>query len=189
MRFCYIKNATSSIWGVPSSASQFEVTNCIFCIFVFSYDIINSMADEVLKFEDVIERDGAIIFPNKGSSMLPLIRQGKDLMVIEKLSGKPQLFDAVLFKRANGQYVLHRIMRECDGGYFIIGDSCSEGEFVSEEQIIGRLSAVIRGGKRLDVSDFKCRCYVFLVRCCNPVRKPVLAAARRVHSIAKKLKK
>ena len=147
------------------------------------------MADEVLKFEDVIERDGAIIFPNKGSSMLPLIRQGKDLMVIEKLNGKPQLFDAVLFKRANGQYVLHRIMRECDGGYFIIGDSCSEGEFVSEEQIIGRLSAVIRGGKRLDVSDFKCRCYVFLVRCCNPVRKPVLAAARRVHSITKKLKK
>lgn len=147
------------------------------------------MENEVLKFEDVLNRDGFLIFPNKGGSMLPLIRQGKDLMVIEKISGKPQLFDAVLFRRGNGQYVLHRIMRECDGGYFIIGDSCTEGEFVNESQIIGKLSAVIRGGKRLEVSDLKYKSYVLLIRCCDPFRKPVIAVLSRIHGISKKLKK
>ena len=40
-------------------------------------------------FEDMIRRDGRLIYTNVGDSMLPLIREGKDLLIIEKKSGRP----------------------------------------------------------------------------------------------------
>ena len=35
-------------------------------------------------FEEELEQNGTLVFPNKGTSMMPLLRQNRDLMVIEK---------------------------------------------------------------------------------------------------------
>jgi hypothetical protein len=110
--------------------------------------------NENLHFEDVLKRYGKLVYPNKGVSMMPLLRQGRDLMVIERKDGVPfKKYDAVLFKRPSSRgrddYVLHRILRvNKDGGYWIVGDNCCAGDIVREDQILGTLTAVLRGGRR-----------------------------------------
>ena len=138
---------------------------------------------ETVHFEDVLERYGKLIYPNRGASMLPLLRQGRDLMVIERKGGEPcKKYDAVLFKRPSARgpddYVLHRILRiNKDGSYWIVGDNCCTGDIVREPQILGTLTAVLRGGKKsVSVSDPLYRVYVALWCGCYPVRFAVIRA-------------
>ena len=35
-------------------------------------------------FEEILARDGRLFYTNIGDSMMPLIKQGRDLLVIEK---------------------------------------------------------------------------------------------------------
>ena len=109
--------------------------------------------EEKVRFEDVLERDGRLVYTNRGVSMLPLLRQGKDVMIIDKLGPEGcRLYDAVLFKRDNGQYVLHRVMKIRDRQYWILGDNCVNGEWVREEQLLGVLRGVVRGGRKRTLS-------------------------------------
>ena len=95
-------------------------------------------------FEEELEQNGTLVFPNKGTSMMPLLRQNRDLMVIEK-RGPERLrkYDAVLYKRGEN-YVMHRILQVRDRDYWIVGDHCRVGESVREEQILGVLKQVVR---------------------------------------------
>ena len=83
-----------------------------------------------------LEQDGVIVHTNKGTSMMPLLRENRDLMVIRKRgAGRFHKYDAVLFRRENGEYVLHRILRVNPDSYWIVGDNCASGEIVGEEQV------------------------------------------------------
>lgn len=127
--------------------------------------------NNTVTFEQELDRHGTIVFTNVGVSMMPLLRQGRDLMVIQKRpSERLKKLDAVLFKRPNGQYILHRIIRVLPDGYFIVGDNCIGGEYVGEEQVLGVLTEVVReGGKRIDMEkDRRYRLYVHLW--CAPYR-------------------
>lgn len=136
--------------------------------------------NETSRFEDVLDRFGQLVYPNTGVSMLPLLREGRDLMVIDRKSGEAcKKYDAVLFKRpgavGRGAYVLHRILRvNPDGSYWIVGDNCCSGETVREEQIRGVLSAVIRGGRRIPVTNPGYRLYVTLWCRFYPLRFAVI---------------
>ena len=141
-----------------------------------------SKESETLRFEDVLDRMGQLVYPNKGVSMMPLLRQGRDLMVVDKKGPSAcRQYDAVLFKRptASGPdaYVLHRILRvNEDGTYWIVGDNCCTGDTVREEQILGILSAVIRDGKTIPVTNWAYRAYVALWCGCYPLRFAVIRA-------------
>ena len=62
--------------------------------------------------ERELKENGRLIYSNRGVSMYPLIRQGKDLVVIEPVSGRLKKYDVPLYKRSNDShvYVLHRII-------------------------------------------------------------------------------
>lgn len=129
-------------------------------------------------FERELETHGSIIFTNRGVSMLPLLRQDRDVMVIDKRGeGRCRKYDAVLFKRDNGQYILHRILKLLDGGYFIVGDNCTDGEFVREEQVLGVLRQVRRDGKTIQVTDPG---YRFYVRVLRPIHRALIRPRRFV---------
>lgn len=133
-------------------------------------------------FEEELDTHGSIIFTNRGRSMLPLLRQNRDVMVIDR-RGPDRLkkYDAVLFKRDTGQYILHRILRLEDGGYYIAGDNNVSGEFVREDQILGVLRSVRRGDRTINVTDFGYRCYVRLFR---PVHRALIRPRQFVYRIA-----
>ena len=117
-------------------------------------------------FEEELEQNGKLVYTNVGVSMLPLLREGRDVMLIEKTDVLRPL-DAVLFKRegvsGRGAYVLHRILKiRPDGKYWIVGDNCVSGETVERKNILGVLTGVMRDGKMIKNTDLKYRAYVRL---------------------------
>ena len=106
-------------------------------------------------FEDVIARDGRLIYTNRGDSMMPLIKQGRDLLVISrKPKNRLKKYDVPLYKRDSGQYVLHRILKVRKRDYVICGDNRWKKEYgITDRHIIGVLTAVIRNGNNAIVSD------------------------------------
>lgn len=102
-------------------------------------------------FEDIIARQGKLVYTNVGDSMYPLI-QPRDLLVIEAVKKPLQQYDVPLYKRDNGRYVLHRIMRIDNGEYLMCGDNrCRTEHGITDRHIIGVLTAIIRDGRTIPV--------------------------------------
>ena len=78
---------------------------------------------EELSLEEVINKNGYVLYPFKGVSMLPLLDEDFDIVKIIK-SDDYQISDIILFKKPTG-YVLHRIIDIKDNTYFIKGDNAS----------------------------------------------------------------
>ena len=96
------------------------------------------------RFEDVIERDGRLVYTNVGDSMRPLIRQDRDILIIEKPHGRLKKYDVPLYKRDSGQYVLHRVLKVRENDYVICGDNRYCKEYgITDRHIIGVLTAVV----------------------------------------------
>ena len=55
---------------------------------------------------------------------MPLLREDRDVMIIERVTGRLKKYDVPLYKRPNGQYVLHRILKVRENDYVICGDHC-----------------------------------------------------------------
>ena len=70
-------------------------------------------------FEEILESEGRLIYSNVGDSMLPMIRQGRDLLVIERTSGRLKQYDVPLYRRDTGQYVLHRVLKVRERDYVL----------------------------------------------------------------------
>ena len=112
--------------------------------------------------ENELLTKGVLVYKNKGDSMMPLLRENRDLLVIRTLTEPPKKYDAVLFKRpSTGTFVLHRIVKVCrDGSYRIVGDNRAVSERVPREWIIGILTEVIRDGEHLKPEGERYRRYL-----------------------------
>ena len=122
-------------------------------------------------FEEIIERDGKLLYTNKGDSMMPLIREGCDILVIEKTNGRLKRFDIPLYRRDNGQYVLHRIIRIRQNDYVICGDNRVSPEYgITDRHIIGVLTSVIRNGREIPVRSRQYKLYAYLWHLLFPLR-------------------
>ena len=118
-----------------------------------------------MTFEEVLEREGRLVYTNVGISMLPLLRQGKDLFVVEK-RGPERLRagDVVLYRRPPNQYVLHRIVKVRERDYVILWDNCVNREYgITDEDILGVLTGFVREGKHHTVTEKGYRLYSFLM--------------------------
>ena len=122
-------------------------------------------------------------FRLKGNSMFPLLRNGKDSVILEKCNQdtlKPM--DVVLF-RYKGNHVLHRILRRENNQLLIQGD----GSFVAKEQctaddVVGKVVQVCRpSGKVLSVNSWQWRLPSRLWRLSNPLRVFLLRLGHLCH--------
>ena len=115
-------------------------------------------------FQEQLALYGTLVYTNVGTSMLPLLRQNRDLIIISR---KPETrckkYDAVLYQRPTGQYVLHRILKVREDDYVLCGDNQWKREFgVQEDWIFGVMTAVVRNGKEIPVTRRSYRFYVHL---------------------------
>lgn len=102
------------------------------------------------------------MYHNVGDSMIPLIKQGRDLMVIKALKRPPKKYDAVLYKRENGNYIMHRIVGKNSDGFILCGDNQYDKEYgIKNEQILGLLTGVIRDGKEIKTDSYAYKFYAF----------------------------
>ena len=93
--------------------------------------------------------------PIKGVSMRPFLRDG-DYAYLVSLPGKLKRGDIVLYRRKNGQYVLHRIYKVLkNGDYLMLGDSQMEPEPMREEQFRAKVSFVRCMGEECRPGSFR----------------------------------
>ena len=109
--------------------------------------------DGMSTFEEILEKDGKLVYKTKGVSMNPMLYQNRDLVVIEVPKGRLKKYDVALYKRGKS-YVLHRVIEvNDDGTYSIRGDNTYSIETVPEEAVIGVLTSFVRDGKQYSVTD------------------------------------
>ena len=133
-------------------------------------------------FEEELKEKGVLVYTNVGTSMRPLIRQGTDVMIIKSVDNccKLKKMDVPLYKRENGQYVLHRIIKVTKDGYVIRGDNTYSNEYgVTDHQIIGVLTGVIRNGKEISVNSFGYKVYSYFWLYTYYIRKVVVWMKRK----------
>lgn len=115
-------------------------------------------------YEEYLERYPRLVRTNVGTSMLPLLRQGKDLFVVEKRGpGRLKAGDVVLYRRPPDKYVLHRIVEVREKDYVILGDNCVNREYgITDEDILGIMTGFVRNGEQHAVTERGYRIYTFL---------------------------
>ena len=122
-------------------------------------------------FEEEIERTGKLVYTNVGDSMMPLIKQGRDLLIIEKPDGRLKRYDIPLYKRDSGQYVLHRVIEVREKDYVILGDNCIAKETgITDADIIGVMTEFYRDGKKHTTDELPYRIYSRAVVAAAPLR-------------------
>ena len=110
-----------------------------------------------LLYEAYFRSRYAVRFRLKGNSMFPLLRNGKDVVVLGKCPAESlQPMDVVLF-RYRGKHVLHRIIRREGERLLIQGD----GSIVAKEEctvddVIGKVVQICRpSGKEIPVGSWQ----------------------------------
>ena len=106
-------------------------------------------------FEDYLDRFGTLTYTNVGTSMMPLLRQGKDLFILKK-RGPERLAvgDVVLYRRPPDKYVLHRIVEVRPEDYVILGDNCAAREYgIRDEDILAVMTGYVRDGVEHSVTE------------------------------------
>ncbi|MGN0242630.1 MAG: S24/S26 family peptidase [Lachnospiraceae bacterium] len=97
---------------------------------------------------EVLENGGEVTLTSTGISMMPLLQHRKDRVVLGKIDGTLKKYDIPLYKRDNGQYVLHRIVKvNADGTYNMCGDHQTQVEKgVRHEQLLGVVKRFTHAG-------------------------------------------
>lgn len=121
-----------------------------------------SLADVAPVIIEVLESGGEFELYPRGTSMLPLIRQGRDsVTLIKKPQGGLNEGDIAFYRRADRQFVLHRVMYRDENGYTMCGDNQLVLEHgVTDGMVIGVVSSLKLDGKVVSVDDKKYRRYV-----------------------------
>lgn len=109
-------------------------------------------------FENILKETGELKHYNTGNSMMPLLREHQDILVIKRHEGRLRLWDVPLFKRHNAPpertYIMHRVLWVGKSSYVICGDNQWRLEFgVKDSQILGVLDTVIRRDKQGNVEE------------------------------------
>ena len=99
-----------------------------------------------------IEEDGCVYSLIKGISMRPMLKQGRDIVVIEAVSlDDIKINDCLLYKRENYDFLpLHRVLKIKGETLIIRGDNTYKLEYVPKDYVVGRLKAFYRKGKYYD---------------------------------------
>ena len=101
----------------------------------------------------------SVRFSPMGVSMLPMLRQKKDSVVLAAPPEKLKKYDLPLYVRDNGKYILHRII-EAGDSYTCCGDNQFQMETgIRHDQIIAVVTGFYREDKYISVTDRRYRAY------------------------------
>lgn len=109
--------------------------------------------------------------PFRGVSMLPMLRQGKDVVELSPLPPQLKKYDLPVYQYPSGKVVMHRVVGVKPDHYICLGDNTYEYEHINPGQLIGVVSAFKRGEKRIPVDDAGYRLYSRIWVATFPLRK------------------
>lgn len=110
-------------------------------------------------FREQLDAGKSVKFSPRGISMLPMLRQGIDSVVLSPIPEQLQKYDLPLYRRDDGKYILHRIVKTGQT-YTCIGDNQFQPEpGVRREQMIALVTAFTRGSREHSVNEPAYRLY------------------------------
>ena len=112
------------------------------------------MQKETLKIEEVLDLQGQYVGPTVGVSMLPMLKNRRDTIVVKPKTARLQPLDVALYRRGK-DYVLHRVIKPVKDGYIIRGDNCYADEYILEDDVFGVLTEFFRKDKHYFCTDKK----------------------------------
>ena len=118
-----------------------------------------STAQEKLTIEQILLREGRYVGPTSGVSMLPMLKDRRDKIVVLPKTERLKPLDVALYRRGDF-YILHRVLQVTEWGYIIRGDNCYADEAIPEDDVFGVLTEFFRKDKHYYCTDKKYLKYV-----------------------------
>ncbi|MDD3173826.1 MAG: S24/S26 family peptidase [Herbinix sp.] len=121
--------------------------------------------------EAEIKENGFYYSTTVGDSMEPMLFNRQNIVLIVKPSELLKRYDIPMYKRPNGQYVLHRILKVREKDYIICGDNRWKTEIVPHDWILGVTKGYYKADTYIDCHKKKYLLYVhlwcdfFYIRC------------------------
>lgn len=111
--------------------------------------------------DEMLASGKEVCFSPKGTSMLPLLNPDRDSVVVKSPPKKLKKYDLPLYRRSNGQFVLHRVVKVAKNGSYVM---CGDNQFsresgIRQNQIIGIVTSFYRNGKHIQSTNFLYRLY------------------------------
>lgn len=132
---------------------------------------------------------GTVNFNPRGTSMLPMLHNDGDMVEIKKAEGPLKKYDLPLYRRADGAFVLHRIVRKPkDCTYTMCGDNqwvLEKG--ITQAQIVGVVVAFTRSGKKYSTDNAMYRLYCRVWVAIMPLRHLFIGGTRKIKSVLKRI--
>ncbi len=136
-----------------------------------------------------MENGGKADLTVTGWSMQPMLQNGRDKVTLIPPAKELKKKDIILYRRENGQYVLHRIIDLEDGKYILSGDNQAMRETVDPSQVIGVVSAFTHKGRPCSMDSLSYRLYAWAWVELFCLRKAYLALRRPAGRLYGKLRK
>lgn len=150
-----------------------------------------SLADYYPLIQETLDQGGTFSLTITGTSMFPFIVGGRDKVTLSPLPEKLKKNDLPLYRRANGAFVLHRIVKVCkDGTYTCCGDHqwwLEKG--LRREQMIGLATEYVRKGRTLTNRNVLYRIYRTVWTWVLPLRPKFFRLNGMWHGLKRRLKK
>lgn len=131
---------------------------------------------------DILKTSERVRFTVKGNSMYPILRSDRDEVEVVACENVRK-YDVVLYKRKDGSYILHRVLKVKGDILSIAGDFEQELETpVYKDQVIAKVDNIIRGKKIISCksSIYKTYCVLWAIAIKN---------RRKILKLLKKLRK
>ena len=139
-----------------------------------------------MTFEELLARDGKLVYTIRGRSMEPMLRQDRDLVILEPPEGRLKRYDVALYRHGKG-YILHRVIQVSGSNYLFRGDNTYADELVRPEAIVGILTDFVRHGKQISTMDRKYRLYVKCWCAAYPLRRLAVYMVRGIKQKVKRI--
>lgn len=108
---------------------------------------------EKITIEESIKINGYHLATVVGDSMMPLLRNRRDMVKVVPVVGVLKKYDLPLYKRPTGEYVLHRIVKVKKEHYIICGDNRFLREKVPFDCIVGVTESIFRDDLEVSVDN------------------------------------
>lgn len=138
---------------------------------------------------EMLDSGGSVNFNPNGTSMLPTIMNHGDRVVIKRANRQLKKYELPLYRRKNGDFVLHRVVRVYDDCYGMCGDNqWSIEKGITDDNIVGVVTQINRKGKIIDVEkNMLYKIYVVFWVNIMPVRHVLIGGLRRIKRIVKRI--
>lgn len=128
------------------------------------------LKDLLPMIEESIAEGRSVRFLPRGISMMPMLRQGVDCVVLSPAPERLRKYDIPLYRREDGKFILHRVVKVGET-YTCIGDNQFEEEpGVRHDQVIAVVTAFSRGENEHRVSELGYQIYCRVWHYSRPFR-------------------